>query len=45
MINKKVDTYKHKGLRNKLVNTLRSKGINDEAVLAAIEAIPRHFFS
>lgn len=44
MINKKVDTYKHKGLRNKLVNTLRSKGINDEAVLAAIEAIPRHFF-
>lgn len=44
MINKKVDTYKHKGLRNKLVDTLRNKGIRDEAVLSAIEAIPRHFF-
>jgi protein-L-isoaspartate(D-aspartate) O-methyltransferase len=44
MISKKVDTYKHKGLRNKLVDTLRNKGIKDEAVLSAIEAIPRHFF-
>ncbi|MBK7691624.1 MAG: protein-L-isoaspartate(D-aspartate) O-methyltransferase [Bacteroidetes bacterium] len=44
MITKKVDTYKHKGLRNKLVDTLRNKGISDEAVLSAIEAVPRHFF-
>jgi len=38
------DTYRHKGLRRKLVETVRSKGITDEKVLAAIEAIPRHFF-
>ena len=38
------DTYRHKGLRNKLVETVRSKGITDENVLAAIGKIPRHFF-
>jgi protein-L-isoaspartate(D-aspartate) O-methyltransferase len=38
------DTYRHKGLRKKLVETVRSKGITDEKVLAAIENIPRHFF-
>lgn len=38
------DTYRHKGLRKKLVDTVRSKGITDEAVLAAIDKIPRHFF-
>jgi len=38
------DTYKHKGLRKKLVTALREKGITDENVLAAIEKIPRHFF-
>lgn len=38
------DTYRHKGLRKKLVDTIREKGINDEAVLAAINSIPRHFF-
>src|SRR5690606_20724736 len=38
------DTYKHKGLRKKLVSELRQKGITDENVLGAIEAIPRHFF-
>lgn len=40
----KEDNYLHKGLRKQLVQTLREKGINDERVLAAIEAIPRHFF-
>ncbi len=40
----KEDTYLHKGLRKQLVQTLRDKGIKDERVLAAIEAIPRHFF-
>ena len=40
----KEDTYLHKGLRKQLVQTLREKGIKDERVLAAIEAIPRHFF-
>ena len=38
------DTYRHKGLRKKLVETVRSKGITNEKVLEAIEKIPRHFF-
>lgn len=38
------DTYRHKGLRRKLVDTIRSKGITDEKVLEAIGNIPRHFF-
>lgn len=38
------DTYLHKGMRKQLVETLRSKGIKDEKVLAAINAVPRHFF-
>jgi protein-L-isoaspartate(D-aspartate) O-methyltransferase len=38
------DSYRHKGLRKKLVETVKSKGITDEKVLAAIEKIPRHFF-
>jgi protein-L-isoaspartate(D-aspartate) O-methyltransferase len=39
-----IDTFKHKGLRKKLAEEIRSKGITDENVLAAIEKIPRHFF-
>lgn len=38
------DSYRHKGLRKKLVEGIRNKGITDEKVLEAIEAIPRHFF-
>lgn len=38
-----IDTYRHKGLREKLVNELRNKGIIDKNVLAAIGKIPRHF--
>jgi len=38
------DTYRHKGMRRRLVDTLRQKGINDERVLAAVGLIPRHFF-
>jgi len=38
------DTYRHKGLRNQLVDQIRSKGITDERVLKAISEIPRHFF-
>jgi protein-L-isoaspartate(D-aspartate) O-methyltransferase len=38
------DTYRHKGLRKKLVDTVREKGITDQRVLDAINAIPRHFF-
>ena len=38
------DTYRHKGLRKKLIDILKEKGINDEAVLTALNNIPRHFF-
>ncbi len=38
------DTYRHKGLRKKLVETIRAKGIRDEKVLTAINSLPRHFF-
>ncbi len=38
------DSYRHKGLRSKLVEVIRNKGISNEKVLAAINAIPRHFF-
>jgi protein-L-isoaspartate(D-aspartate) O-methyltransferase len=38
------DTYRHKGLRKKLVDLIRGKGITDQRVLDAINAIPRHFF-
>jgi protein-L-isoaspartate(D-aspartate) O-methyltransferase len=38
------DSYRHKGLRKKLVEVVRGKGITDENVLAAIDKIPRHFF-
>lgn len=38
------DTYRHKGLRRKLVDIVRGKGITDEKVLNAIGNIPRHFF-
>ena len=40
----KEDNYVHKGLRKQLIDSLRGKGIKDERVLAAMEAIPRHFF-
>ncbi len=38
------DSFKHKGLRNRLVETIKSKGINDEKVLFAIGNVPRHLF-
>ena len=38
------DTYRHKGLRKKLMDILREKGITDENVLTAMNNIPRHFF-
>lgn len=38
------DTYRHKGMRRRLVQALRQRGIHDERVLAAIGAIPRHCF-
>ena len=38
------DSSRHKGLRKKLVDQIRSKGITDEKVLHAINTIPRHYF-
>ena len=38
------DTYRHKGLRKKLIDSIREKGITDENVLNAMMNIPRHFF-
>ncbi|MBK7604085.1 MAG: protein-L-isoaspartate(D-aspartate) O-methyltransferase [Saprospiraceae bacterium] len=39
-----VDDYRHKGLRKKLIETLKSKGIRNEAILNAFQHVPRHFF-
>jgi len=38
------DSYQHKGLRKKLMDLLREKGITDENVLQAMNNIPRHYF-
>ena len=38
------DNYRHKGMRQQLVNQLRSDGFGDERVLAAINEVPRHVF-
>ena len=39
-----IDNYKHQGLRNKLVESLRNSKITDERVLEAMRKVPRHFF-
>jgi len=39
-----IDSYKHKGMRRKLMETVRDKGIRDRRILDAINKIPRHFF-
>ena len=39
-----IDSYKHKGLREKLIRTMMEKGLKDEAVLAAMRKVPRHAF-
>ena len=38
------DNYRHKGLRQRMVNQLRSGGFDDERVLAALNEVPRHVF-
>jgi len=38
------DTYRHKGLRTKLIEELKTKGISDQNVLDAMNRVPRHFF-
>jgi len=39
-----IDSFKHKGLRKILADTIKEKGILDALVLKAIETVPRHFF-
>ena len=38
------DTFKHKGRRRQLIEELAQMGIQDQRILAAFDAIPRHFF-
>ncbi|MBL7815514.1 MAG: protein-L-isoaspartate(D-aspartate) O-methyltransferase [Saprospiraceae bacterium] len=38
------DSYRHKGLRRQLIEELQKKGITNEAVLNAMNTLPRHFF-
>jgi protein-L-isoaspartate(D-aspartate) O-methyltransferase len=38
------DSFRHKGLRSRLVNELVEKGIRDKRVLDAIGIVPRHLF-
>jgi protein-L-isoaspartate(D-aspartate) O-methyltransferase len=38
------DSFRHKGLRKRLIDSIRSKGINNEEVLEAMGRVPRHLF-
>ncbi|RZK21268.1 MAG: protein-L-isoaspartate(D-aspartate) O-methyltransferase [Pedobacter sp.] len=44
MAYKFVDNYRERGARKKLVELLKSRGIEDRNVLEAIGKVPRHFF-
>lgn len=39
-----VDSFRHKGLRAKLIEEIRKKGIADVRVLEAMNNVPRHMF-
>lgn len=39
-----MDSFEAKGMRKNLVEGLRNKGITDEEVLRAMNAVPRHVF-
>ena len=38
------DSYKHKGKRKMLITKLKEMGIDDDAILQAFDAVPRHYF-
>lgn len=38
------DTFKHKGRRRQLIDQLTTMGIQDQRILVAFDAIPRHYF-
>lgn len=39
-----IDSYRHKGLREKLAKSVEEKGIVDKRIIQAIGKVPRHFF-
>lgn len=39
-----IDNFRHKGLRKRLIDSIRSKGILNEDVLEAMGRVPRHLF-
>ncbi len=39
-----IDSYKHKGMRRQLAETVAAKGIKDQRIVEIIGKIPRHFF-
>lgn len=43
-MNAQKDTFKHKGMRRKLVAAIKEMEVTDESVLAAIDKVPRHLF-
>lgn len=38
------DTYRHQGMRRRLIEEIQQKGISDQRILEAIGSIPRHLF-
>jgi protein-L-isoaspartate(D-aspartate) O-methyltransferase len=38
------DNFRHKGMRRQLIDELKSKGIQNKAILEAFDRVPRHFF-
>lgn len=40
----RADSFRHKGLRKKLIDSIRNKGILNEEVLEAMDRVPRHLF-
>ena len=41
---KKIDSFRDKGLRAKMVDRLVDRDIRDERVLEAMKKVPRHYF-
>ncbi len=39
-----IDTYRHKGMRKKMLEELRKNGIRDVSVLEAMDKVPRQWF-
>jgi protein-L-isoaspartate(D-aspartate) O-methyltransferase len=39
-----LDTYRHKGMRRRMIKALQDKGLTDQRVIEAMEKVPRHSF-